>query len=346
MQRLRSIIYARCVIPKKPDRRGCFLLGLRSSPIIAADTFEKRTGRSPRVAVETVAILSPGDMGHAVGRALREGGLDVITCLEGRSARTRRLSGEAGIRSVPTLNVLVSEADLVLSILAPAEAVGLASQVAEALGATARGTTFADCNAVSPQTSKAMADIITGAGGRYVDAGIVGLPPGRDVPRLYVSGPHAELMSELDGKGLSVRSVGDAIGAASGVKMCYAALTKGTWGLYVALLTAAEAMGLSAAVMRELSESQPEAVERMRRAVPGLPAKAARWVGEMEEIAATFDHLGVTPLFHQGAADVYRLLGDTPFADERAETVDESRTLEETISALARLLPSRVGDGA
>ncbi|SVC17849.1 uncharacterized protein METZ01_LOCUS270703, partial [marine metagenome] len=30
------------------------------------------------MAVETVAIMSPGDMGHSVGRALRESGLDVV----------------------------------------------------------------------------------------------------------------------------------------------------------------------------------------------------------------------------------------------------------------------------
>ena len=295
------------------------------------------------MSIETVAILSPGDMGHAVGRALGDSGLQVVACVEGRSERTCRLARRANIRSVPSLSDLVSEADVVLSILVPAEAVGAARQIADAMRVAGSTVLFADCNAVSPKTSRAIGDIVADAGGRYVDAGIVGSPPGRDVPRFYVSGPDSDVMSELDGRGIDVRPVGGVIGAASGVKMCYAALTKGTWGLYVAVLTAAEAMGLSDEVRNELSESQPEAYGRMRRDVPRLGAKAARWVGEMEEIAAAFDDVGVTPLFHEAAADVYRLLGRTPLAGETAETVDPSRTLEQTIAVVMGSLPANVG---
>ena len=149
-------------------------------------------------------------------------------------------------------------------------------------------------------------------------------------------------MSELDGKGIDVRPIGDAVGRASGIKMCYAALTKGTYALQVALLTAAEAMGLSEELRAELMYSQPEAYKSMEGQLPGLPAKAFRWIGEMEEIAATFDHVGVTPYFHQGAADVFRLLSETPFAQETPETVDRSRTLAQTMSVVARSLGTGV----
>ena len=66
--------------------------------------------------LETVAIISPGDMGHAVGRLLRENGLRITTCLAGRSARTRGLSQQAGIIDVPALDELVRQADILLSI--------------------------------------------------------------------------------------------------------------------------------------------------------------------------------------------------------------------------------------
>ena len=42
--------------------------------------------------IEVVGIMSPGDMGHAVGRVLIEHGLRVLTCLEGRSKRTYDLA--------------------------------------------------------------------------------------------------------------------------------------------------------------------------------------------------------------------------------------------------------------
>ena len=301
----------------------------------------KLGGEDRNMAVNTVAILSPGDMGHAVGRALGEHGLDVITCLEGRSDRTRRLALKGNLRDVPSLDDLVSQADLVLSILVPSEALAVAQRVADALQATGADTPFADCNATSPQTAEKMEAIISRAGGRFIDGSIIGGPPGEGAPpRFYVSGPDAGIAAELDGKGIDVRPMGDAIGRASGIKMCYAALTKGTSALHTALLTAAEAMGLTKELRAELSSSQPEAYRRIEGQVPGLAANAFRWIGEMEEIAATFDHLGVTPHFHLGAAEVFRLLSRTPFAQETPETVDRSRTSAETIAVVARSIRS------
>lgn len=295
------------------------------------------------MSISTIAILSPGEMGHAVGRALGEHGYQVITCLQGRSERTCRLAQVAGIRDVPGIEEMVAEADLALSILVPEEAVNVARRVAEALRATGASMPFADCNPVSPQTARLMDSIISGAGAPFIDASIVGGPPGRGAPpRFYVSGPHAHLMSELNGKGIAVRHVGDEIGRASAVKMCYAALTKGTSALWVALLTAAEALGITEELRQEFLYSQPNEYKRMEAGIPGLPSKAFRWVAEMEEIAATFDSVGVTPFFHKGAAEIFRLLKDTPFAHEKPETIDRSRTLAQTISVIARSLPAKV----
>ena len=131
------------------------------------------------MSVRMVAILSPGDMGHAVGWALGDHGLDVITCLRGRSERTSGLARAGNIRDVADLGQLVSEADLVLSIIPPAQAVGVARQVAEAIRSARANTFFADCNAVSPETTRSIAGIIDEAGGRFMDASIIGSPPGR-----------------------------------------------------------------------------------------------------------------------------------------------------------------------
>ena len=198
------------------------------------------------MSIETVAILSPGDMGHALGRVLGEHGIDVVTCLHGRSERTRELARQANIRDLPSLEELVVQSDLILSIVVPGEAVGLARRVAEALRATGAAPFFADCNSTSPRTAEEMNAILTSTGGYFIDSSIIGGPP-RDgeTPRFYTSGPYAEALAELDGKGIQVRPIGDTVGRASGIKMCYAALGKGTHALYIALLTAAEVMGLS-----------------------------------------------------------------------------------------------------
>ena len=290
--------------------------------------------------LEKIAILSPGAMGHAVGRVLAEHGVDIMTCLAGRSERTHRLASAAGFTEMPTLEDLVCEADLVLSILVPVDAEAIACQLAGALKATGAQPYIADCNAISPMRSAKIETIIQSAGGRFIDASIIGPPPGQGAPpRFYVSGIHAEVMLPLDGKGIVVKSLGETIGRASGIKMCYAALTKGTSTLQVALLTAAESMGLTEELRQELAYSQAAALQSMESTIPRLPPNAHRWVGEMEEIASTFAEVGVTSHFHLGAAAIYRLLQATSFANESPETIDPDRTLARTIEAAVAQLP-------
>ncbi len=294
------------------------------------------------MALRRIAILSPGDMGHGVGKVLAERGYTVITCLAGRSQRTRELAAAAGFGDVPSLEDVVREADLIMSILVPSQAAALATEVAQAMRATGTSRPFADCNAVSPRSASAIAAIIGGAGGDYIDAGIIGSSPARGaVPRIYTSGPGAGLMDELDGAGVAVRNLGPSIGRASAIKMCYASMTKGTNALRVAMLAAADSLGLYDELVEELGQSQGGTLSQMESGIPGLPANAGRWIGEMEEIAGTFEQAGVTPRFHQGAAEMFRLLAATPFADESPETIDSGRTLQETIRVITGLLRER-----
>jgi 3-hydroxyisobutyrate dehydrogenase-like beta-hydroxyacid dehydrogenase len=134
-----------------------------------------------------------------------------------------------------------------------------------------------------------------------------------------------------------VRDLGGAVGQASALKMCYAAVTKGTSALQFAQLAAASRLGVDEALAAELAESQGATYSSMQRSLPGLPAKAPRWIEEMRQIAATFEAVGVPGGFHHGAAALYELLSATPFADEPEEAVDTSRTLETTVAALTEV---------
>ena len=289
----------------------------------------------------TVGILSPGDMGHTVGNVLRQNGLRVITCLEGRSQRTRQLAEKAGIVDVPTYPQFVTEADLILSIMVPAQAMSAASMVAEALQQVDTTLTYTDCNAIAPQTVRKLGEIITAAGGTFVDASIIGPPPRTPgATRFYASGPDLDLFSELNNYGLDVRALGEEIGLASAIKMCYASLTKGITALCTELLTAASVLGVSEALTAEFQLSQSALFERMEKGLPSMPPKARRWIGEMEEISATFAHVGLTPNILTGAADMYRFIGDTHLADLPPEARDEFPTLAELIEILAENLKS------
>lgn len=292
---------------------------------------------------QTVAVQSAGDMGHAVGAVLRESGLRVVTSLRGRSELTRERAKRAGIEPVGDLDGVVACADLVLSILPPAAAPAFARALKDAMCRTGRRPLFADANAIAPATALGIAREIGAAGGDFVDAGLIGRPPsgGGPATRLYVSGPRAQELESLALGGprgaLDVRQLGDAIGRASGLKMAYASLTKGTMTLHTAVLIVAQRLGLFPELGRELAESQPAAWKRMG-VIPFLPADAGRWIGEMREIASTYREAGVPSGFHEAAEEVFRLLGETPFAAETRESLDRSRTLEQTVSVLAALL--------
>ncbi len=294
--------------------------------------------------MEKIAILMPGDMGHGIGRALRAHGHDVVTCLAGRSARTRGLAEAAGLRDLPDLAVLTREADLVLSILPPSQAVAQARAVANAMQTSGSAPVYVDCNAISPDTSKRVGQEIGGAGARYIDAGIIGLAPGKGGrTRIHVSGPDTAPMEALDGEGFEVVPLGVELGRASALKMCYAGLTKGTWTLHTGVLLAGEMLGVGRELREEFAISQQKALAAMRDRVPRLPADSGRWIGEMEEIAATFSEAGAPTGFHEGAAEIFRILAATPFAGETRETLDTSRTLEEALTVYAEELRKRTG---
>ena len=288
-------------------------------------------------APKTIAILSPGDMGGGVGRDLAERGFDVVTCLAGRGEDSRARAQSAGFRDLPSLDAVVSEADLVLSILPPEAAPGLAREVAAAMTRSGATPPFADCNAIAPETTIAIGAAIAAAGAAFIDAGIVGAAPGKNAKpvRIYVSGPEAGTMSALDGGGISIRPCGSEIGRASAVKMCYAAISKGTNTLHTATLIAAEALGVGELLRNELADSAAATYRHMQTMVPRLPADAARWIGEMEEIARTFEAAGVTPHFHEGARDTFKLLARTPFAAETRATIDPNRSMEQSVKVYA-----------
>lgn len=286
---------------------------------------------------QTIGILSPGDMGHAVGRRLAENGVPVVAALGDRSARTRRLAAQAGIEDVGDYAGLVNAADAILCILVPAQAEATARRVADALAATGRSLLYADCNAIAPQTVQRISQVIIGAGSRFADASIIGGPPRPGyTPRIYASGPAAAEFAALNGFGLEVIPMGERVGDASAIKMCYGALTKGQSALYTELLVAAAALGISEALAEEFHHSQADALKGME-SLSTMPPKSRRWVGEMEEIAATFGAVGLTPKIFEGAADIYRFVGGTPLADRNPEDGGKP-SLAEMIQRLAESL--------
>ena len=289
------------------------------------------------MSVETVGIVGPGDMGHNVGRAVREEtGLRIVTSLDGRSAASRERAARAKIEDVGKLNTFVREADLILSIMPPTQAASFASAILAALEETDEATVFAECNPLAPDNVRAIAASFN-SGTPFIDAGIVGSPPGTSgmATRFYVSGPHRALLEPINCETVVVKTAGDELGDASALKMCYAALNKGTATLRTAVLIGAEQLGVGDVFHAEIAASQQGHWEAMNKVIPWYAKDSLRQGGEMVEIQQTFADAGVTPNFHKGAEELYDLLARTPLTEETRETEDRSRSLDEAIRIFA-----------
>jgi hypothetical protein len=214
---------------------------------------------------------------------------------------------------VESLSELAESVEGVISVCPPEAA----RQVAEDVLDCGFEGTYVDANAVAPATARSLATMI---GNRYVDGGIIGPPARRSgTTRLYLSGPGAAAVREwFDEPILGVSLVDDRPASASALKMCYAAYTKGTSALLLAIRALAEAEGVSEALLSEWDVSQRDLITRSEGAARGTAGKAWRFVGEMEEIAATFEAQDLPGGFHRAAADIYermRLLKDVPDVD-------------------------------
>jgi 3-hydroxyisobutyrate dehydrogenase-like beta-hydroxyacid dehydrogenase len=243
-----------------------------------------------------IGLLHPGAMGAAVGAALVGRGHDVVWVSDGRSAATRARAEEAGLRDLATLAGLADEAESVVSLCPPEHAAAVAD-AARAAGFTGR---YVDANAIAPETARRIAPT--------VDGGVIGPPPRvAGTTRLYLSGPGADEVAALfRDTVLDARVVEGGIGAASALKMAYAAYTKGLAALLIALRATARAHQVDGALLAEWAISQPDLPGVSELAEANAAPKAWRWIAEMEEIAATFAAAGQPDGFHRAAAAVYR----------------------------------------
>lgn len=258
----------------------------------------------------TVAIIGAGEMGAAVGGRLREAGARVLTSLARRSpASAARVRG-VGLEVVNDDDLLVRDATFVLSIVPPGVAVEVAERLRGPLGRAQAKPSYVECNAISPATCRRIRGLLGAIS--FIDAGIIGGPPAAGTqdpatsPRFYASGPDAHRLTRLAGFGLDVAIVDGPIGAASGLKLCYAGLTKGFTALCATMLATAEREGLADALRAELARSQPYFLAWLDRAVPAMRPKAYRWIAEMQQIAEFVGDPDDGAMIYEGAARLYQ----------------------------------------
>jgi len=279
---------------------------------------------------ETIGILHPGAMGISVAASALQSGHQVCYTSEWRSDATRARASEHDLRDLGTLAELCQTCTIIISVCPPHAAEEVASQVI----ANKFEGLYLDANAISPQKAKRIGEMLMSAGIAFVDGGIIGGPawdPGETW--LYISGEDAARIKNCFSAGLLETSLlGNEIGKASAIKMCYASFTKGTTALLSAILALAEANGVRTELSAQWERDESGFSQRAGRRARRVTAKAWRFAGEMDEIASTFESAGLPGGFHRAAGEVFRRL-------EHFKGAEEFPELDDVLNALLKNLP-------
>jgi 3-hydroxyisobutyrate dehydrogenase-like beta-hydroxyacid dehydrogenase len=263
---------------------------------------------------ERIGVLHPGSMGVSLAASAKATGYDVCWASAGRSAATRARADEQGLIDLVSLDAVVAECAGLVSICPPHGAEDLAGAVAQR---GFRGI-YLDANAISPGRARAVADRVTAGGARYVDGGVIGGPAweaNRTV--LHLSGEAAGEAAVWFADGLLATNVlGTEPTAASALKMCYAAYTKGTSALFYAILATAEGLGVRDALVQQWATGSGGLAERAQGGAGGTTSRAWRWIDEMQQIAQTFEQAGLPGGFHASASEIFRRMADLRDAEE------------------------------
>jgi len=266
-------------------------------------------------------------MGVSIAASAVNSGHEVLWASEGRSSKTRRRAEKQNLREVESLAQLCEISEIVLCVCPPHAAEEVANSIIEH---GFKGY-YLDANAISPGRAKRIGELMDTNGGRFIDGGIIGGPawtPKETI--LYLSGNDSKVIADCFSNGpLEPRIIGDEIGKASALKMCYAAYSKGTTALLSAILATAESLGVRDELYKQWDADDPNFSEQANRRATRVTAKAWRFEGEMREIASTFEEAGLPNGFHEAAAEVYhRMAGfkDSP----------ETPGLEEVLASLLK----------
>lgn len=251
-----------------------------------------------------IGFLHPGAMGISLAASAQNSGCVAYWVSEGRSQQTQERALKYKLVDAETLEALCQDCSILISICPPHAAEDVAAQVV----ACAFQGVYVDANAIAPQRALQINQHLSAAGISFVDGSVVGGPawePGKTW--LHLAGPEAEQVAACFSAGpLETNIMGEVLGKASALKMCYAAYSKGSTALLCAILATAEGLDVRAELEAQWSLYDPDFATQAHNSARRVTAKAWRFAGEMDEIAATFEAANLPGDFHLAAGDIYR----------------------------------------
>lgn len=275
--------------------------------------------------MSAIGILHPGEMGISVAASAIQNGHQVCWTSEKRREKTRSRAEKYQLTEYETLTQLCKNCEIILSICPPHAAMDVARSVIK----NGFKGLYVDANAIAPQQSIKIGELMGSAGIDFVDGGIIGGPAWTpNETWLYLSGTRADEIAACFSRGpLETKILGTEIGKASSLKMCYAAYSKGTTALLAAILGAAESLGVRTDLYEQWNMDNAGFADQVNQRVVRVTSKAWRFEGEMKEIASTFRAAGLQGGFHDAAENVYHRIASL-------EGTDAPFTLDQVIFAI------------
>lgn len=267
-----------------------------------------------------IGILHPGEMGVSVAASAINNGHQVFWLTKGRSNKTVERAEKHGLCAMDSLRAMCQECEFILSVCPPHAAEDVADMVIN----EGYSGLYLDANAISPKRARIIGEKLKLAGIDLVDGGIIGGPAWEpNSTWMYLSGEKANEIASIFSNGpLETKVIGDEIGKASALKMCYAAYTKGTSALLSAILAVAESNNIREELANQWGMDDAGFSEQVSRRVRRVTAKAWRFEGEMREIAETFGDAGLPSEFHNAAAEIYQRMAGFKDSMETPEIDD------------------------
>ena len=219
------------------------------------------------------------------------------------------------------------------------------------------GSLFVETPSESPSSVSGPVSVVC----NYLDGGIIGPPPSNistttsctsassdygvwKKPSLVISGD-VELPATFPRLAdiLNMKLVSSRIGAASTLKLSFAALTKGLTALSILSFSTAQQESLLPELLQHLEEYAPSIASVAGKGVIGMAPKAYRWVDEMRSIGEAFDTEGrwdgIGAEVYDSFAEVYRTMADTVPGGEKVG----KRTRGTTVEDAAEIIVNRRG---
>ncbi len=258
-------------------------------------------------------MLYPGDMGSAVARRLTAAGVEVVSCLQDRSERTRRLAAEAGVHDATSLGDALGSSDVVMSLVPQTAALGTAEEVARSLQGPRRPL-YVDANSVAPSTVGEVVGRLAAAAVDCVDGGFIGSAAELGArTTLYLSGARAGDAEAVLGRAFSVRVLHGDVGVASAFKLSIFGFNKGLIAHFLDMLSSADAIGQREELLACLRLFYPGSVETAERLLPSYPRHARRRADELTEAVDWLHSIGEPAAMARATREVLAELAAVDF---------------------------------